>query len=73
MPKKKPDPRPVFDTRSLGVYDAVTRLVSVLAANDSILPSEMLSEIDAISKPGADPEWQIKRLTEILDRWATQH
>ena len=46
------------------------RLLSVIAALGTAVPEEMLDAIEAISIKGVDVEWQIERLTEILDRWA---
>ncbi len=71
MPKRQPDLQPASDALSQSVRDTLMRLFSVVSANGLILPNEMLFEIEAISKLGADPEWQVKRLTELLDRWAT--
>lgn len=49
------------------------RLLSVLKANDLVLPEEMLDAIEAISLEGADPQWQINEMQIILDRWMPQH
>jgi len=71
MRKKPPRIQPSLHALSTDVGDIMVRLFSVVSAHGLTLPSEMLSEIEAISKPGADPEWQVKQLTEILDRWAS--
>lgn len=52
--------------------DALVRLLSVIAALGSAVPEEMLDAIEAISIKGVDVDWQIQRLTEILDHWAPQ-
>ena len=49
------------------------RLLSVMKANDAVLPEEMLDEIQAISIEGVDPHWQIEEMRKILDRWMPQH
>jgi hypothetical protein len=49
------------------------RLLSVAAASGMNLPSEMLEEIESISIEGADPRWQVRRMKQILDRWARCH
>jgi hypothetical protein len=48
----------------------VLRLLSFAAANRMNLPNEMLAEIQSISVEGADPEWQVQQMKQILDRWA---
>lgn len=49
------------------------RLLSVLKANNLVLPEDMLDAIESISLEGADPQWQIDEMQEILDRWMPQH
>lgn len=49
------------------------RLLSVLKANNLVLPEEMLDAIESISFEGADPQWQIDEMQKILDRWMPQH
>jgi hypothetical protein len=49
------------------------RLLSVLKANNLLLPEEMLDAIESISLEGVDPQWQIDEMQKILDRWMPQH
>ena len=49
------------------------RLLSVLEANNLVLPEEMLDAIESISLDGADPKWQIDEMQKLLDRWMPQH
>jgi hypothetical protein len=45
------------------------RLLSVLKANNLVLPEEMLDAIESISLEGAHPQWQTDEMQKILDRW----
>jgi pyruvate formate-lyase activating enzyme-like uncharacterized protein len=51
--------------------DVMVRLVEVISSKEMVLPRKMLLEIQGISIVGADPMWQLSRLNEILDRWAS--
>lgn len=51
----------------------MVRLLAVVSANGFSLPKEMLEDIESISVHGADPDWQIERMKQILDRWAPRH
>ena len=51
----------------------VLRLLSVLKANNLVLPEEMLDAIESISLEGVDPQWQIDEMQKILDRWMPRH
>jgi len=51
----------------------ILRLLSVLKANNLLLPEEMLDAIESISLEGVDPQWQIDEMQKILDRWMPQH
>lgn len=48
------------------------RLLSLLKANNLVVPEEMLEAIELISLEGADPRWQIEEMQKILDRWMLQ-
>lgn len=43
------------------------RLLSVVQRSDFALPDEMLKEIEANSREGADSEWQISNMKKNLD------
>jgi hypothetical protein len=49
------------------------RLLSVLKANNLVLPEEMLDAIESISLEGVDPQWQIDEMQKILDQWMPRH
>jgi hypothetical protein len=52
------------------VRDIFERLFSAVSEHGMALPHKMLAEIELISKRGLDPEWQLKQLNDILDRWS---
>lgn len=49
---------------------AALRAIGVLASFGDDIPDELAEAIARVSVYGADPGWQLKALTEILDRWA---
>ena len=51
----------------------ILRLLSVLAACAGELPEEMLREIERIAIEGAEPQWQMDEMKEILTRWMPKH
>ena len=53
----------------------ILRLLSILTAEGALaeLPEEMLGEIERISIEGADPQWQMDEMEEILNRWMPKH
>ena len=73
MRKYREDARLKLETLPPAARQPVLRLLSVAAGSFTELPAEMLEEIKAISIRGVDPQWQIDKLEEILDRWALRH
>jgi hypothetical protein len=45
------------------------KLIDAVARRGGQLPQGMLNELQGISVIGVDPEWQVARLEEILNRW----
>lgn len=52
---------------------AVARLVALLLLYVDAAPEDLLREVDAISLYGLDPNDQLERLEELLDRWTPKH
>jgi hypothetical protein len=73
MSNRKTLPMDMLGNLSPLARATMLRLLSVAGASGMNLPREMLDEIESISIEGADREWQVRRMNQILDHWAPSH
>ena len=59
-----------LDRLAPGGRELIARLGVALVAFGEQAPKGFSEELEGITLFGADPEWQLSRLEEILNRWA---